>query len=216
MKQNQNNRRQRPRGNGRKYPNQRGGSFESSGPEAKVRGTAQQVLEKYQALARDAYSAGDRILAEGYLQHAEHYYRIINLENENAGRDNNRPRPNNSNRDDDADSDDQNDDNNNHSNEQQPQHNENQPQRSERRPPRNDQNGNGPNRRRPRDGNDDQRETANDQVETPVESVTDNVMAIENPADDSEKAQAPKKPRQRRPRKVEQPASDPTESSAAD
>lgn len=87
MKHNQNNnRRNRSRGNGRKYPNQKGGSFDSNGPEAKVRGNAAQVLEKYQALARDANSAGDRILAEGYLQHAEHYYRILNTENENKER----------------------------------------------------------------------------------------------------------------------------------
>ena len=87
MKHNQNNnRRNRSRGNGRKYPNQKGGSFDSNGPEAKVRGNAAQVLEKYQALARDANSAGDRILAEGYLQHAEHYYRILNAENENKER----------------------------------------------------------------------------------------------------------------------------------
>lgn len=90
MKHNQNNnRRNRSRGNGRKYPNQKGGSFDSNGPEAKVRGNAAQVLEKYQALARDANSAGDRILAEGYLQHAEHYYRILNTDNENANRENN-------------------------------------------------------------------------------------------------------------------------------
>lgn len=90
MKNSNNNRRQRSRGNGRRYPNQRGNSFESSGPEAKVRGSAQQVLDKYQSLARDAFSAGDRILAEGYLQHAEHYYRILNTDNANGGRDNNR------------------------------------------------------------------------------------------------------------------------------
>ncbi len=93
MKHGQNNRRQRTRGNGRKYPNQKGGSYDSNGPEAKVRGNASQVLEKYQALARDANSAGDRILAEGYLQHAEHYYRILNAESENSKReDNNRGR----------------------------------------------------------------------------------------------------------------------------
>jgi hypothetical protein len=103
-----NNRRQRSRGNPRRYPNQKGGSFESNGPEAKVRGTAQQILEKYQALARDAYSAGDRILAEGYLQHAEHYYRILNSDNDGQGRDNNRNRQQNANRNDDTDNDDQN------------------------------------------------------------------------------------------------------------
>ncbi len=46
----------------------------------KVRGTAQQVLEKYLALARDAASIGDRIASENYFQHAEHYYRIINAD----------------------------------------------------------------------------------------------------------------------------------------
>lgn len=58
-------------------------NFESSGPEVKIRGTAQQVLEKYLAIARDAAAGGDRIAAENYLQHAEHYYRIINFENAN-------------------------------------------------------------------------------------------------------------------------------------
>ena len=49
-----------------------------SGPEVKVRGSAAQVLERYLALARDASAAGDRIAAENYLQHAEHYYRVLN------------------------------------------------------------------------------------------------------------------------------------------
>lgn len=65
-------------GGGHRYSN-----FESSGPEVKIRGSAQQVLEKYLALARDAASGGDRIAAENYLQHAEHYYRIINIDNAN-------------------------------------------------------------------------------------------------------------------------------------
>ena len=55
-------------------------SYDSSGPDGKVRGTAQQVLEKYQALGRDASSAGDRISAEAYFQFAEHYYRVVNVE----------------------------------------------------------------------------------------------------------------------------------------
>ena len=62
--------------------NNRGHTFESSGPEVKVRGTAQQVLEKYLALARDAASAGEHITAEGYFQYAEHYYRILNAESD--------------------------------------------------------------------------------------------------------------------------------------
>ena len=52
-------------------------SFESNGPEVKVRGTPAHVAEKYLSLARDAQSAGDPVLAENYLQHAEHYNRII-------------------------------------------------------------------------------------------------------------------------------------------
>ena len=46
--------------------------------EVGVRGNAHQLLEKYLALARDAQTAGDRIAAENYSQHAEHYFRTIN------------------------------------------------------------------------------------------------------------------------------------------
>ncbi|WP_420849487.1 DUF4167 domain-containing protein [Phenylobacterium deserti] len=53
-------------------------AFDSNGPDGvKVRGNAQHVFEKYQQLARDASSAGDRVLAENYLQHAEHYFRLL-------------------------------------------------------------------------------------------------------------------------------------------
>lgn len=52
-------------------------SFESNGPDVKVRGTPAHVAEKYLQLARDAQSSGDHVLAENYLQHAEHYNRII-------------------------------------------------------------------------------------------------------------------------------------------
>ena len=51
--------------------------YDSNGPAGKVRGTAQVIYEKYQSLARDAQSADDRILAENFLQHAEHYLRIL-------------------------------------------------------------------------------------------------------------------------------------------
>ena len=57
-------------------------TFDSNGPDVRVRGNAYQVFEKYLALARDAQSAGDRIAAENYYQHAEHYYRIINANND--------------------------------------------------------------------------------------------------------------------------------------
>lgn len=52
-------------------------TFDSNGPDVRIRGNAWQVNEKYLALARDAASSGDRIQAENYLQHAEHYFRII-------------------------------------------------------------------------------------------------------------------------------------------
>jgi len=51
--------------------------YESAGPEGKVRGTPQQIIDKYQALARDYQLSGDRVTAENFLQHAEHYARIL-------------------------------------------------------------------------------------------------------------------------------------------
>ena len=52
-------------------------AFDSNGPDVRIRGTANQIFDKYQALARDASSAGDRVKAENYLQHAEHYFRVM-------------------------------------------------------------------------------------------------------------------------------------------
>jgi len=62
---------------GRKPHNFSNRTFDSNGPDVKIRGTAAHIFEKYQALARDANASGDRIGAESYLQHAEHYYRIM-------------------------------------------------------------------------------------------------------------------------------------------
>lgn len=73
-----NQNKQRMRNNrGRKGPNPLTRSFESNGPDVKIRGTALHIAEKYQQLARDAQAAGDRIMSENYFQHAEHYYRIV-------------------------------------------------------------------------------------------------------------------------------------------
>lgn len=80
MKQMSNQKRSRNfRGNGRRPNNfqPRNSTFESSGPEGKIRGSAYQVIDRYQALARDALVSGDRVAAENYLQHAEHYYRVL-------------------------------------------------------------------------------------------------------------------------------------------
>jgi hypothetical protein len=70
----------RNRGGGGNKPQQHNANraFDSNGPDGvKVRGNAQHVFEKYQQLARDATSSSDRVLAENYLQHAEHYFRLL-------------------------------------------------------------------------------------------------------------------------------------------
>lgn len=94
MKHNSGNRRPRSRGNKSRNNNGGGGrnNYESNGPDGKVRGTAQQVLDKYLALARDAHSSGDRINAEAYFQFAEHYYRVLNADGGNANQPNRRDR----------------------------------------------------------------------------------------------------------------------------
>lgn len=63
--------------NNRRGPNPLTRNYESNGPDVKIRGSAQQIAEKYAQLARDAQSSGDRVMMENYLQHAEHYNRII-------------------------------------------------------------------------------------------------------------------------------------------
>jgi hypothetical protein len=82
MRQGTNNRRSRGRGGGgggggRKQPGGRFQSFDSNGPSGRLRGNASQLYEKYQNLGRDA-SSSDRIVAENLLQHAEHYFRVMN------------------------------------------------------------------------------------------------------------------------------------------
>lgn len=67
----------RPQNNQNHNYNNPNRTFDSAGPEIKIRGSASNVYEKYQQLARDASAAGDRVMAENYLQHAEHYYRIM-------------------------------------------------------------------------------------------------------------------------------------------
>jgi Domain of unknown function (DUF4167) len=76
MRQGQQNRRGRGR-NRKGHQNPLTRSFESNGPDVKIRGTPAHIAEKYISLARDAQASGDPVLAENYLQHAEHYNRII-------------------------------------------------------------------------------------------------------------------------------------------
>jgi len=87
MRHNQNGRRFRGRNNnshggnghnGARRINPRVHTFDSNGPDVRIRGNAMQITEKYLTLARDAQAGGDRVLAESYLQHAEHYQRLLN------------------------------------------------------------------------------------------------------------------------------------------
>ena len=82
--------RSRSKGNRRPNGNSVNKVFESSGPDGKVRGNAQQIIDKYEALARDAFLAGDRVAGENFKQHCEHYIRVLgeakaNLENRMNG-----------------------------------------------------------------------------------------------------------------------------------
>src|SRR5215472_6004108 len=82
------NKRSRGRGNGgnphynRPRMPQRSQTFDSNGPNVKIRGNAYQVFERYVALAREAATSGDRIAAENLYQHAEHYFRVMNANGE--------------------------------------------------------------------------------------------------------------------------------------
>jgi len=84
MKQSQNQNNKRGRGRGRRQPqNQNSRNQESNGPDVKIRGNTSHIADKYLTLARDALSSGDRVAAENYFQHAEHYLRIIAAAKEN-------------------------------------------------------------------------------------------------------------------------------------
>ncbi len=78
-------------GNGRNSGNPRSQTNRNNGPV--VRGNARQIMEKYLALARVASSAGDRIAAEGYFQHAEHYYRLMSADDRDPGEREHRTQP---------------------------------------------------------------------------------------------------------------------------
>ncbi len=97
-------------------PLNRNHSFDSSGPDLRIRGTAQQLFEKYLQLGRDATGVGDRVTAESYFQYAEHYFRILNAMNQsqqggpggqNGGQQGRRPSMHESQQDYDNDGDDQ-------------------------------------------------------------------------------------------------------------
>ena len=93
------NKRMRGRNN-RKGQNPLTRIYESNGPDVKIRGTANHVADKYVQLARDAQSSGDPVAAENYLQHAEHYFRLIAAAQEQFRQANPYYRPEGENRDD--------------------------------------------------------------------------------------------------------------------
>ena len=74
----------RHQGGGANVPLNRNHVFDSQGPDLRIRGTAQQLFEKYLQIGRDATSSGDRVMAESYFQYAEHYFRILNAMNQAA------------------------------------------------------------------------------------------------------------------------------------
>lgn len=88
MRPSQSKQRSRGRGNNPNNPNgrqrmpNRQQTFDSNGPNIKIRGSAYQVFERYIALAREAGASGDRIAAENLYQHAEHYFRVMNANGE--------------------------------------------------------------------------------------------------------------------------------------
>src|SRR5438552_17177877 len=91
------NKRSRGRNNGnnphhnRPRPQHRIQTFDSNGPNVKIRGNAYQVFERYLAMAREAQSAGDRVAAENFYQHAEHYFRMMQAAGEGQQQGQQRP-----------------------------------------------------------------------------------------------------------------------------
>src|SRR5271170_553983 len=77
MRPGQNKRMRGRPNNNRRGPNPLTRSYESNGPDVKIRGNAHHVAEKYLQLARDAHTGNDPVATENYLQHAEHYFRLI-------------------------------------------------------------------------------------------------------------------------------------------
>ncbi len=93
VKQGRSSKRTYRRGNGRTGGNPRPQTNRNNGQAVRGGGNARQVRERYLALARDATTAGDRITAEGYFQHADHYYRVMTANGRDPGERENRTPP---------------------------------------------------------------------------------------------------------------------------
>jgi len=93
MRQGSHSKRNRGRGGNRRSGTPgRNHTFDSNGPDIRIRGNAHQVHEKYMNLARDASTNGEAVLAESYFQHAEHYYRILSAFTDEANNEQNKNR----------------------------------------------------------------------------------------------------------------------------
>ncbi|MBS3850021.1 DUF4167 domain-containing protein [Devosia sp. BSSL-BM10] len=202
---NQNKNRQRGRNGGRKHVNPLSRNFESNGPDVKVRGNAAHIAEKYLQLARDAQSSGDSVMAENYLQHAEHYFRIVS----SAQQAQSGVRPEGQ---DDSDFDDDMPEMNSRFSSPQPQQapqqnegdeqnegGEQRAQQGEQRPPRNERSRQRPDRERP------DRERPAAAAANEGETSSDEQPAVANEAapaaDAAADAGETRKPRERRPRR---------------
>lgn len=78
MQHRQTSRRRRPASSNPRPMGQSGGGQSANRMDVRVRGNAHQLLEKYKQMARDSQQAGDRVASEFYLQHADHYFRVLN------------------------------------------------------------------------------------------------------------------------------------------
>ena len=97
MRQGSHSKRNRGRGGNRRSGTPgRNHTFDSNGPDIRIRGNAHQVHEKYMNLAREASTNGEAVLAESYFQHAEHYYRILSKFTDEANNEQNKNRANQS------------------------------------------------------------------------------------------------------------------------
>ena len=93
MRQGSHSKRNRGRGGNRRSGTPgRNHTFDSNGPDIRIRGNAHQVHEKYMNLAREASTNGEAVLAESYFQHAEHYYRILSAFTDEASNEQNKNR----------------------------------------------------------------------------------------------------------------------------
>ena len=97
MRQGSHSKRNRGRGGNRRSGTpSRNHTFDSNGPDIRIRGNAHQVHEKYINLAREASTNGEAVLAESYFQHAEHYYRILSAFTDESNSEQNKNRSNQS------------------------------------------------------------------------------------------------------------------------